>query len=348
MKTAIYGIGSLGTIIGALLTKQGYEVDLIDPYSINVEALKKNGARVTGNMDVHVAVKAFTPDELTDCYDLIILLTKQTTNQEEIPKLLPYLHENSVICSLQNGIPEPSIAKIIGQNKTVGGVVGFGATWLSPGVSELTSTAEVVENFAFEIGEIDGQITPRIQKIQQILSLIGHTTILPNLMGIRWSKLLMNATFSGMSAALGCTFGEVLDNDRAMICLSYIADETVKVCHAAGYDMVEMNGINMGQLELYSYQDIVNKLPIYQKVWGVHRRSKASMLQDLEKQRPCEIDFINGVVSQVGKSLGISTPFNDKVIELVKSAERRKGVNNFSYLSQFDELINHVKAEVSV
>jgi 2-dehydropantoate 2-reductase len=72
------------------------------------------------------------------------------------------------------------------------------------------------------------------------------------------------------------------------------------------------------------------------------------MLQDLEKQRPCEIDFINGVVSQVGKSLGISTPFNDKVIELVKSAERRKGVNNFSYLSQFDELINHVKAEVSV
>lgn len=343
MKTAIYGIGSLGTIIGALLTKQGHEVDLIDPYSINVEALKKYGARVTGNMDVHVAVNAFTPDELTDCYDLIILLTKQTTNQQELPKLLPYLHENSVICSLQNGIPEPSIAKIVGQNRTIGGVVGFGATWLSPGVSELTSTAEVVENFAFEIGEMDGQMTPRIQKIQQILSLVGHTTILPNLMGIRWSKLLMNATFSGMSAALGCTFGEVLDHDRAMICLSYIADETVKVCHAAGYNMVEMNGLNMEQLALHSYQDIANKLPIYQKVWGVHRRSKASMLQDLEKQRPCEIDFINGVVSQTGRTFGVPTPFNDKVVKLVKEAEQRKGINNFSYLQRFDDLIQQVQ-----
>lgn len=348
MRTAIYGIGSLGTVIGAILTQKGYSVDLIDSYQENIDALKENGATITGFMDFNVPVKAYTPDQLEGTYDLVFLLTKQTTNALELPKLLPFLHEESVVCTLQNGIPEQSVSKIVGAKRTVGGVVGFGATWQKPGVSELTSTKDVVENFAFEIGELDGQITNRIIEIQQILNHVGVTKVLPNLMGIRWSKLLMNATFSGMSAALGCTFGEVLDDDKAMFCLAYIADETIKVCHASGYQMVVMNGLNMSDLELASSTDINNKLPMYHKVWDAHRRLKASMLQDLEKGRPCEIDFINGVVSQTGNSLGINTPFNDKVIELVKSAEQRKGINNFSYLKQFDELINHIKAEVSV
>ena len=67
-------------------------------------------------------------------------------------------------------------------------------------MSRLTSTMKVMENFAFEIGEIDGSDTPRIREAQKVLSLVGHTEVLDNLMGIRWAKVLMNATFSGMSA----------------------------------------------------------------------------------------------------------------------------------------------------
>lgn len=345
MRAAIYGIGSLGTIIGALLTEKGCQVDLIDSYKENVEALQRNGATVTGFMDFNVAVNAYTPDQLDGVYDLIILLTKQTMNASELPNLLPYLHDGSIVCTLQNGIPEQSVAAIVGADRTVGGVVGFGATWQSPGISELTSTVAVVENFAFEIGELDGQNTQRIQAIQQLLAYVGTTTILPNLMGIRWSKLLMNATFSGMSAALGCTFGDVLDHEQAMFCLAHLADETIKVCHASGYEMVEMNGLNMADLELKSASDIVNKLPMYHRVWNAHRKLKASMLQDLEKGRPCEIDFINGVVSTTGKMLGISTPFNDKVVELVKEAEQRKGINDFSYINRFNTLIKKNEAE---
>lgn len=340
MRIAIYGIGSLGTIIGALLTKKGCQVDLIDSYKENIQALQDNGATVTGFMNFSIAVNAYTPDQLEGFYDLIILLTKQTMNANELPKILPFLHENSVICTLQNGIPEQSVAEIVGVHRTVGGVVGFGATWQAPGISELTSTAEVVQNFAFEIGELNGENTPRIQNIQQILSLVGTTKILPNLMGIRWSKLLMNTTFSGMSAALGCTFGKILDNEKAMFCLAHIADETIKVCHASGYEMVEMNGLNMADLELQSSHDVTKKLPMYHHVWNAHRKLKASMLQDLEKGRPCEIDFINGIVSVTGKSLGIKTPFNDKVIELIKEAEQMKSINNFSYISRFNQLIN--------
>eukprot|EP01035_Chromulina_nebulosa_P050893 gene50893-69230_t len=165
-------------------------------------------------------------------YDLVFLLNKQTSNATVLPHLKAFLHEASTVCTLQNGIPEPAVARALGAERTIGGAVGFGATWIEPGVSRLTTTAEAVRRFAFEIGEVDGVIRPRMGVVQDYLACVGRTEILADLMGIRWSKLLMNATFSGMSAALGCTFGEVLDDPRALRCVALIADETVRAAHA--------------------------------------------------------------------------------------------------------------------
>ncbi len=339
MRTAILGIGSLGTIIGALINRSGFPVDMIDASKPNVDALNSKGATVTGSMNFTVPVKAFLPNQLEGQYDLIFLLTKQTANAVALPPLLKHLHPDSIVCTLQNGIPEESVPGFVGKERTIGGAVGFGATWLEPGVSSLTSTVEAIETYGFEIGEIDGRVTPRIEKIRDVLARAGGTVILTNLMGIRYSKLLMNATFSGMSAALGVTFGAVLDDTKAMSCLAHIADETIKVCHALGYRMVEMQGLDMEVFELQSKADIPSKMPFYHQGWDRHRLLKASMLQDLEKGIPCEIDFINGVVSKNGAKLGIATPFNDKVVELIKEAEGRKGINDFSYLSRFDGIL---------
>ena len=342
MRTAILGAGALGIIIGARMTANGKQVDLIDSFKENVDALNANGATVTGNLEMHQKVTALTPDQMTGTYDLVLLLTKQTANPAALPKLLPYLHEESIVCTLQNGIPEESVASYVGKERTIGGAVGFGATWLRPGVSELTSSMEAVEKYAFEIGEIDGVLRPRLEKVKEILDAAGGTTILTNLMGIRWTKLLMNATFSGMSASLGCTFRPVLEDPKAMICISHIADEVVKVCHAKGFRMVEMQGENFESLELGSKDDIPSKMDIYRRVWGRHN-NKASMLQDLEKGQKTEIDHINGVVSRGGREFGIATPFNDKVVELVKEAEARKEVTSWSNLTRFDDIIAQAK-----
>ena len=342
MRTAILGAGALGIIIGALMTKNGKQVDLIDSYQENVDALNADGARVTGNLELHWPVTALTPQEMKGEYDLILLLTKQTANEMALPRLLPHLHPDSIVCTLQNGIPEDGVAAIIGRERTIGGAVGFGATWLRPGVSELTSTLEAVEKFAFEIGELDGVVRPRLETVKEILSAAGGTTILTNLMGIRWTKLLMNATFSGMSAALGCSFRDVLADEKAMTCIAHIADETIKVCHGKGYRMVEMQGANMEFLELGSKADIAGKMDFYRKVWGRHN-NKASMLQDLEKGNNTEIDHINGVVCRSGRECGIATPFNDKVVEIVKQAEARRTVTDFGNLARFDEIIAQAK-----
>ncbi|ALC89247.1 2-dehydropantoate 2-reductase [Bacillus sp. FJAT-18017] len=340
MKVGIMGAGSLGTIIGALITDGGQAVDLIDAYEENVKALNNNGAKITGFINKTVRVNAITPDQMTGEYDLVFLLTKQVYNSEALNQLLPHLHSESVVCTLQNGVPEDYVSEMIGKERTVGGVVGFGATWIEPGVSELTTAWDVVQKYAFDIGELDGRITPRIEEISEILGLIGHCEVSDNILGMKWSKLLMNSTFSGMSAALGCTFGDVLYNEKAMYSLAHIADETIKVAHALGINMVPMQGKNFEFLELEDEVDIPNKMDFYNEVWKPHEKLKASMLQDLEKNKKTEIDYINGYVSQKGRIVGVKTPYNDLVVKLVNKAEEQHYVPNFSVNIECFDTVN--------
>lgn len=339
MKVAIVGVGSLGTVMGALMSHKGYPVQLVDTNIDHVEALNRDGATITGSYSLNVPVQACTPDQMSGTYDLIILMNKQTSNSVVLPNLLAHLHDSSIVCTLQNGIPEEDVAAVVGAHRTIGGAVGFGATWQGPGVSELTTDVDIMRRFAFEIGELDGVLRPRLESVQTYLECIGKTDLLPNLMGIRWSKLLMNATFSGMSAALGCTFGQVLADRKAMVCIAFIANECIRVSKAHGVVMEQMQGEDMTLLGFDTPEQIPGKMPLYQKIWAPHANLKASMLQDLEKGRDCEILQINGVVCRKGKDVGIPTPFNDKVVQLVSQAQERRGVNDFSYLKHFLPLI---------
>jgi len=335
MRVAIMGSGSLGTIIGAMITAGGQQVDLIDINKEHVDALNQSGAKITGFINLQVPVKALLPEELTGEYDLVFLLTKQVYNQATLDEILPHLHSDSIVCTLQNGVPEDCVASYIGRERTIGGVVGFGATWLGPGVSELATQEDTLKSYAFDIGELDGSITPRLQEVKKVLDLVGHCHISDNIMGIKWAKLLMNATFSGMSAALGCRFGDVLASEKAMFSLAHIADETIKVAHAHGIKLEVMQGKDMEFLELQDENDIPNKMDFYREVWTPHSQTKASMLQDLEKNRKSEIDFINGFVSKKGKEAGIKTPYNDLVVTLVKKAEEK------GYPPTFNDNIKH-------
>ena len=258
----------------------GKPIDLFDSYKDNVDALNRSGATITGAIDLNVPVTAYTPDQMTGEYDLVFLLTKQTNNRIVLPQLLPHLHRDSVVCTLQNGIPEDLVASIVGRERTIGGAVGFGATWLKPGVSSLTSSYAAVEKFAFEIGEIDGVVRPRLKVVRDYLECVGTTEIRNNLMGIRFAKVLMNSTFSGMSAALGCTFGDVLANPKAMTCLAFVANECIAVARARGVRLVEMQGEDLEFFELNSAADI----PV----------ENASLPEDLGTAREAESEHAAG------------------------------------------------------
>lgn len=329
------GAGSIGMFLGAMITKNGGQIDLIDTYRENVEALNAHGAQITGKADFTVQVSALTPEQMEGEYDLVFLCTKQIVNREVVGYVVPHLAPDGFVLTLQNGIPEPEIESLVGKGRVAGGAVGFGATWLKPGVDMLTSPlSPAIEKYAFDIGEMDGKMTARIQAAKEILELCGGTTVLPNLMGIRWTKLLINATFSGLSAALGCTFGDILDGEVSLNCAAHLADEVIKVAKADGVTLARMLGVDFNQLELRDKSDIPAKYEFFRTVWTPHRALKASMLQDLEKGRRTEISYINGTVSQRGRLHGIPTPFNDMVCHIVAEEESRGEVNQYEQAIQ--------------
>ena len=84
MRSAIYGAGSLGTVMGAFLAKNGVEIDLVNRNKAHVEALKNNGARITGTVEMTIPVNALLPEEMTGRYDIIFLMTKQLNNRETL------------------------------------------------------------------------------------------------------------------------------------------------------------------------------------------------------------------------------------------------------------------------
>src|SRR5699024_3911878 len=128
MKIAILGAGSLGTIVGALITKANYNVDLIDVNRANVDALNQKGAEIIGSLNTNISVSAKHPKDLNDIYDIVFLLTKQVYTKTSLTSILPILHTKSTVCTLQNGIPQELVSSIVGRERTVSGAVGFGAT----------------------------------------------------------------------------------------------------------------------------------------------------------------------------------------------------------------------------
>lgn len=335
MRAAIYGAGSLGTILGAYITKNGGEVELINRNKAHVEALRKNGATVTGTVNFTQKVTAYTPDEMSGRYDIIFLMTKQQHNGEVVAFLKDYLAEDGVIVTLQNGIPELLIGEIVGEERVLGCTVAWGATMKEPGVCELTS---VPDSLTFSLGSLQAQPNKHLADVKALLELMGSVEIDKNFIGSRWSKLLINSAFSGMSAVLGCTFGEAAGNKASRRVVQALIKECIDVCAAGNIRIEPVQGKDI--VKLLDYKNSIKKafsffiIPIAIRK---HALLKASMLQDLEKGKKSEVDAINGVVSAFGRKVGVPTPMNDAVVSVIHQIEDGKLTPSFDNLRIFFE-----------
>lgn len=329
-RYAIYGAGSLGTVLGAFIMKNGGQVDLINRNKAHVAALNEKGAHIIGTVDMTVPVTAITPDQMTGKYDVIVLLTKQLFNKEVVTTLKDFLSEQGVIVTLQNGIPEPGIAEIVGADHTMGCAVEWGAALIEPGVCELTSDKD---SLSFHMGKLEGITDEQFKMVKDLLELMCPVHEEPNLMGARWSKLLINATFSGLGTVAGGVFGDVSEDKEGKKVAIRCMKECIDVGHAAGVEFAPVQGKNITALFYYTnpIKRAVGELliPIAMKK---HRDIEPSMLQDIKHGKPCEVDAINGVVCNFGKKYGIKTPVNDRIVEIIKkiqAGELKAGKENY-------------------
>lgn len=318
MRIALMGAGSLGTIVGALLSKAGLDIVLVDANEEHVKALNASGARVVGHMELTAPVKAILPSQMDGTYDLVIYLVKSTYDDVALPELLPFMREDSMLITLQNAVPEERVASFVGRDRTLGGAVGWGGTWQGPGVSELTSDPS---EMTYDIGELDGSITARIEQIKEVLDHAGVAIITQNLIGVRWTKLLVNVAMSGLSTALDCPYGGILDDEKAITAAICIMLETIKASQALGIKMEPMQGADPAILFEIVKQDLENAKGVVRFIWDPHRDIIGSMLQDCRKGLKCEVEALNGYLTKMAASAGVATPVNDQVTELIRKIQ---------------------------
>jgi 2-dehydropantoate 2-reductase len=327
-KIAVYGAGAMGTVLGALLTKTGRDVTLVSRNKAHIDGLKSKGARIVCsavNQEWVVPVNALTPDEMQEKYDLIFLMTKQRENRKIVEFLLPYLTENGIVCTTQNGFPERSVAEVLGKDKTYGAVLTWGANFVGEGGVELTSNPTAMR---LQIGGYENS-NEKTDELVELLTPVGElvgskkfVNKTENLAGVRWGKLSLNAAFSGLSVVSGLTFGEICKNSKGLNLAIDIMIETIAVANACGVRVEKMSGYDLqkhlgsgktwGRLQGFMF------LPLAMKK---HSKLVSGMLKDVQNGKKCEIDFIDGVVASVGKEYGVRTPRCDKVVEIVHGIE---------------------------
>ena len=324
----------MGTLLGACLNRADVETELVDVNRAHIDALNRHGATVTGKVHFNVPVRAITPDAMDGVYDVIFLLIKQTYNEVSFRQILPHVDKDSTIVTLQNGLPEPAVAKAFGEDRTMGCAVTWAATMVKPGETIATSDYEFWNS---NLGRLDGKITERGREIREILAKMCRTELSSNLAGIRWSKLIINASFSGMSAALGRSFGGVLDDPMSLCCAQHIAKECIEVSRAMHVTLhpIGEEGCLDALMDFTTEAEREKTTWIYRKLFGSCYDGKASMLQDIEKGLRTEIHAINGVVSDYGKQCGVPTPFCDIVVRIVEEIEEGKREANKNNLLLF-------------
>jgi 2-dehydropantoate 2-reductase len=308
----------MGTVLGAYIYAAGKQIDLISRNISHVEALKTKGAKIVGGANFTVEVNALTPDEMTGKYDIIFLMTKQRQNPETVAYIAGFLSDCGVICTLQNGLPEHSVAAVIGKSRTLGCAVSWGAELVESGCVRLTSKES---KMSFSLGMVGGYC-PLIEEVQSFLGCAGYVEIEENFMGARWAKLAVNAAFSSLSAVSGLTFGEIAKREPYNKLALKILNEAFDVATADGVTLAPIQGYDIAKI-YGNHGGVKEKIAtlLLPLAMSNHKNIVSGMRRDIMAGRLCEIEYINGIIIKLGREHNIPTPVCDRVVEVVHRIE---------------------------
>jgi 2-dehydropantoate 2-reductase len=192
------------------------------------------------------------------------------------------------------------IASVVEKERIIGGTTAHGSTVLGAGKIRHAGSGPTI------IGEIDGSLTARIQAIVDVLNNANlETTVSDNVVGLIWDKLLVNVGINALTAITRLKNGQLIEFRETEEILELAVSEALKVAMAKGIKL--------------SHADPVAHT---KEVCRLTAGNKASMLQDVLHQRKTEIDMINGAIVREGEKLGIQTPINNVLTNLVSVIEK--------------------------
>lgn len=322
IKIAVIGAGAIGGITAAYLSKAGADVELVCKHPETADTANNQGLTIKGvRGEQHIIVKSVTEiEQLSGQKDFILIAVKAYDMPDAARRSLPFLKPDSLVVSMQNGICTDALAAVVGDDRTVGCVVGWGASMLDKGVLEQTSEGE------FVIGKIAPGGELQLAKLKSILETVVPTRISPEIASELYSKMIVNSCISSMGVCSGLMLGQMLKLKKARGIFMAVIREAVDVADALGLKLPPF----AGKLDYYkmargkgAFAMLKNHLII--RIVGIkYRRLKSSSLQSLRRGKPTEIDYFNGYIARKGAEAGVKAPFNDTIVRLVKEIEAGK------------------------
>jgi 2-dehydropantoate 2-reductase len=338
MRTLIVGVGALGGVIATRLIANGVPVSLAVRTAESATKLKSTGLQVQGIGGASSATPAdvapFNSCSEAEGFDLIVLATKAQDASEIAPQAARLLRAGGVLLPIQNGGVSQILYDRFGEC-VLAGLSNLGATMHEPGMYEQRNAGHLL------IGELSNGITERVERVRQWLGRGVDVKVTANIRGAIWSKLLLNCSVTTIGAVAGCTMREYIyvAEGRDLFCRAY--DEALSVALARGAKPERMivdpipPGRNGDGRQGTTYERWL------QRVLNAYGDLKPSMLQDFERGRTTEIDFINGYVAELGKELGVPTPVNSAIVEIVRAITRSERSPHLSLLKNVLEEASH-------
>ncbi|MFC1984794.1 ketopantoate reductase family protein [Chloroflexota bacterium] len=360
-RIAVISPGGVGGPLGGLLTRAGHDVVLIDQWPAHVEAMKAHGLRVTlgsrtdPEAEYVVPVRVYHPYEvctLQQQFDIVFLICKSYDTCWLVQLIEPYLKPDGVLVSVQNSLNDEWIVPIIGYNRDIGCVLQGGGILLEPGHVWRNRSMKNPTNALYTIGELHGRITPRLEKVANIMGDAGKTEVTTNIWGAKWLKLVYNC-MSRHSALIHKDKlpWQLIDVPNFLPICAELGRETLEVGAALGYHIEPLFGLTADDL-LDSPGELMEKL-----MRGLSRGSfdrsgtgGGSMTQyDIQMGRPSEVaGYLNGLVVRKGQQAHVPTPVNEAVTNLVLRLERGELQQEMSNLElvQLDKLRRATKSKI--
>lgn len=346
-EIAVVGCGGIGGVIAASLSRAGHRVTAITGSAAIAGALVEHGYRLRDLDGGEWSSPATRPpliaaaDDPARRYDLCVLATQSTTLEAALSSVQPQLVDGAAVVCCQNGLPEERAASLVGSQRVVGCVVGWGASMIAPGHYRRTSKG------GFTLGR-PSPLAPDPAAIAGLLAAVSPARVTDDLAAVRWSKLAINCATSTLGAVGGDTLGRLLRQRFVRRLALEVFAEVMAVARASGVDPAPVGGtldiervaITPGErAQRLGSPSLLWKHSLLFAVGLKFRRMRSSMLYALERGRPPEIDHLNGELVRRGAALAVPVPVNTALVEAVGAIRRGEKRSDVATLREVYEQV---------
>ena len=310
MKIAMIGCGAAGSVFAAYLRRGGAELTLVDPYRAHMDAIRREGLRFRLRGEEQLLTGFACCDSAAELgpVDAVILMVKATQTAAVLPALRGCLGAETVVVSLQNGLDNDRILKdFVDPGRILCGFGRIGTELPAPGLC----VAKPEEGVVMRFGPLRENERLRALGLRlQTLFCDGgcEARYEPDIRPFLWKKAIANAGYNTLSAVLGLKVGPLLDSEEGRALCLRVWEEGCAVAEAAG-----VGDLRAGLRE---------ELPRLRAGFADYY---PSMAQDLRiHHRKTEILHLNGAIARIGRELGVPTPLNEALTEMVLLLEAQQ------------------------